>query len=497
MSSLSTEITPVELRDRLLDGYCTAKLPEYFVFDGLKHEFFSQINDACWSEPIEYFIPKTENLGYRKYALINPYSYLGAVNFIVEHDAFRVINDHQNKTSMIKSYTRYPDSTKNSITNWIDFAERDLPALSSGYSHLLIIDFARFYESIYTHSLSWALHTKPVAKAAMNSRSKLFGDNLDKQISGLNNGQTNGLLVGNAISDYMSEIIASEIDFMLEKSLLGEVDYIGLRFRDDFRFLIRSSEAAKKILRSLDSIAQKEFNIGINSQKTRISNKPLVAYLAPWKDDIKKSFEINNLLLQEGSQTIDIRKLEKILREIYLIQRTTNYTLSSLLDKVNNYTIDNSDFNTKRALICITYLLEIAKHKEDATPQAYRVVDTIIRAGKNSKQINELHGVILNFYRRLTPSSYQLIWYHRILISNGLIGGDILLNSKDPIILMLLRDKETLEFEKPSRLSEDNNSVYNDVHKCFKIIDRSMIEDMKKTKTAIKKTEASLGVRSV
>jgi hypothetical protein len=48
----------------------------------------------------------------------------------------------------------------------------------SGSGAIVLADISEFYHSIYTHSISWALHTKSVAKANLRTRKPIVADRL-------------------------------------------------------------------------------------------------------------------------------------------------------------------------------------------------------------------------------------------------------------------------------------------------------------------------------
>src|SRR4030042_6274506 len=54
--------------------------------------------------------------------------------------------------------------------------------------YVLTADINRFYHSIYTHSISWAIHGKANAKAQRNNK-RLLGNRLDKLIRNSQDGQ--------------------------------------------------------------------------------------------------------------------------------------------------------------------------------------------------------------------------------------------------------------------------------------------------------------------
>jgi hypothetical protein len=66
---------------------------------------------------------------------------------------------------------------------------------SSASRFLLKADLSRFYHTLYTHSIPWALHTKDTAKANRNDK-KLFGNVLDEAVRNTQDQQTIGIPVG-------------------------------------------------------------------------------------------------------------------------------------------------------------------------------------------------------------------------------------------------------------------------------------------------------------
>ncbi len=64
-------------------------------------------------------------------------------------------------------------------------------------------DLSRFYQTIYTHSLPWAIHGK--AQAKENKENGLYGNKLDSCVRNTQDQQTIGLPVGPDTSFILSE----------------------------------------------------------------------------------------------------------------------------------------------------------------------------------------------------------------------------------------------------------------------------------------------------
>jgi Reverse transcriptase (RNA-dependent DNA polymerase) len=87
-----------------------------------------------------------------------------------------------------------------------------------------------------------------------------------------NDGCTNGLPIGPAVSDLISEIILSVIDLGVSQKV-KEFDALGVRFKDDYRFFCKSKNDCQRIIKSLQQNL-KEYNLLPNEDKTDIQELP-------------------------------------------------------------------------------------------------------------------------------------------------------------------------------------------------------------------------------
>ena len=78
---------------------------------------------------------------------------------------------------------------------------------SIGSRYLLKTDLARFYPSVYTHSIPWALHGKDAARK--DSTHKLLGNRLDLWMRETQDKQTGGIPIGPDTSFVVGEVIGT------------------------------------------------------------------------------------------------------------------------------------------------------------------------------------------------------------------------------------------------------------------------------------------------
>lgn len=167
---------------------------------------------------------------------------------------------------------------------------------ATGYRYLLRIDVARFYNSIYTHSIPWALHSKELAKVK-RKRTELFGNAIDADSRNLQDGQTIGLPIGPDTSRIISEIILASIDQALQE----ELNYVaGLRIVDDY-YLYFKTLGDLEIGRAVMQKQLKEYELELNQTKEEIIELPDVIE-SPWFNDLREFSFRNNL----NSQRKDI-----------------------------------------------------------------------------------------------------------------------------------------------------------------------------------------------
>jgi len=155
------------------------------------------------------------------------------------------------------------------INNFSDMVfERVLRSSSSRV--LLRTDISRYYPTIYTHSLPWAIHTKAFAKT--NRQNVHYGNLLDECMRNCQDGQTIGIPIGPDTSLIISEIIGAEIDYLFQQRV---PQVRGFRFVDDYYLYFDTIANAEQACSALHQILR-EFELDHNLAKTSITPLPEV-----------------------------------------------------------------------------------------------------------------------------------------------------------------------------------------------------------------------------
>lgn len=143
---------------------------------------------------------------------------------------------------------------------------------------LLQADVERFFPSIYTHSIPWAILGKAEAKRlyATGKLKGTLGDNLDIAVRRGQGNQTIGIPIGPDTSRVISELILSRADLTLPKKVRSHA----MRFLDDYEFSCESTDVASAVYVAFhEAIATLELHP--NQRKTHIIELP-TQLESPW-----------------------------------------------------------------------------------------------------------------------------------------------------------------------------------------------------------------------
>lgn len=194
------------------------------------------------------------------------------------------------------------------------FTEREirLTKLRSEYPMVVQLDINRFYGSIYTHSLPWALLGKKDALALHASKSleSTWWGELDRLARSCENNQTIGLPIGPDTSRILSEIILARIDL----NLSDECDTSFFHLIDDYYFGAPTREACDKITAIFEKCIR-DFELRSRDDKT--------ALLLP-VDNVSEDWEWKILALDHLSGPEKVRKIFDIVFEAIKTRSTAN-----------------------------------------------------------------------------------------------------------------------------------------------------------------------------
>lgn len=174
--------------------------------------------------------------------------------------------------------------------------------ISAIHNFVLTADISRFYGTLYTHAITWALHTKRWAKDNLHTAAydNSLGARIDQAVRKGQDNQSMGIPVGPDTSRIISELVAVAIDAQAKSTLNLDADSV-VRNVDDWYIGFDTRGQAEAAVATLVSAAR-EFELEIHPEKTKVIHVP--GEVQPtWPSALRQI--VISRLRSEQSKTID------------------------------------------------------------------------------------------------------------------------------------------------------------------------------------------------
>lgn len=193
-------------------------------------------------------------------------------------------NEYEN----LKTFFSYKD-----YTNVYKFYEHyRYQRAEKKFSHLLRLDIQTCFESIYTHSIAWAINGGVDSyKDTFRGKDGSIGEVWDGLMQGMNYQETNGIIIGPEFSRLFAEVILQYVDQRVEQELLlkheyrHKVDYECYRYVDDYFFFYNNEEVKGKAVCLLEDFL-KEFKLSLSQEKMHEMERPFITNITKAKLEI-------------------------------------------------------------------------------------------------------------------------------------------------------------------------------------------------------------------
>lgn len=224
----------------------------------------------------------------RQFAIPNPVHFYRLANCFHSHWADIEPLATASPLSLTKPFV---SQGKRCFQHSVSFGERPIyrAKVRSTARYILRADIARFFPSIYTHSIPWAFHGKAIAKK--NRGNNYWANQLDACFRNIQDGQTIGIPIGQEISRVIAEVIL----WRVEESLGVPKNINGIRSIDDYELGFISESEAETFLNKLER-ALSEYELALNPLKTFI--RPLPQLLIDRWDSELRSFDLTSALYE-------------------------------------------------------------------------------------------------------------------------------------------------------------------------------------------------------
>lgn len=283
-------------------GHFPAELPPPFNTDNLAtyRAFVSQRWEPIATPSNMQFEPfSVPRIGARRriLAIVNPVPQLKLAKLIA--DEWIQIRSHLKKSEYaIKPVEILPDGDRSVDLPDFNLVDLRKHEVLSRYDDIVISDTSRFYSTIYTHAIAWALHDKKWCKdnylgKARKSYNASLGARLDKSIRLCQESQSIGIPIGPDTSRIISEIVASSVDQMFCKLSKLSSDQ-AFRNVDDWFIGHDRNESGENIIANL-ALSLSHYGLEIHPDKTKVT-KAINAPSNLWPSELKRAanYQIEN-----------------------------------------------------------------------------------------------------------------------------------------------------------------------------------------------------------
>lgn len=328
------------------------------------------------------------------------------------------------------------------IYEFIEMAENDIAAIAHRFKFLIKSDVKNFYPSIYTHSIPWALHGKTfIRKPANRTNYSFVGNRLDKLFQNSNDGCTNGLPIGPAVSDIAAELVMSAVDRQLSASIPDEA--VVVRFKDDYRILVRTESDGRTIVKALQA-ALKDYRLELNDEKTQFHSLPNGIF----RDWVSQYHAAN----RAPKAYYPFRRFKETYLSVVAIDRANagcgviDRFLADIVTKRYRLRVKLDKRTLPKVL---SLLLMLGALRTKAYPKVLATIESVLQSPfgkKHSAEIAEhLADHLSQLSKREAENRYLIAWICYFLRANGL-SGHIATKYKydDPVVRATYTSRFTL-----------------------------------------------------
>lgn len=394
------------------------------------------------SKSCSFSVPRVKNLR-RNLSIPNPFYQL-ILCYQIEKN-WAEIKTHITNSPLSISRPNFPitqNRRNRSFDLVMDFVDIDqeIAIKSTEFRYLLKADISRFYDTIYTHSISWALHTKEIAKRERNNKS-LSGNQLDRAVQKTRDGQTLGIPIGPDSSIIISEIIATSVDLELQSQM--DTPLKGIRIIDDYFLFFREIQESEQALGKFQKIL-KNYELEINPKKIKIAEVPHILEPA-WKPAIRQFIfrlpdnPANNII----TQRTDL---------INFFSRVNEYCLLFPDDNVLKYgikRIKEKKIYEENIPLYESLLLKSMLIQSSCIPNVIEIILSLKNfeyEGKNNK-IGETISELIRFHSKYS-NDFEIAWTlwlakeMNFVLENDVV--DILSKNDNPIVSLIILDMRNI-----------------------------------------------------
>ena len=258
------------------------------------------------------------------------------------------------------------------------------------------------YSEIYTHSIVWALHTKEISKKNRNDK-KLLGNNIDKHLQAMSNGQTNGIPQGSVLMDFIAEVVLKYSDelisYEIEKNAKLKGKFEILRYRDDYRIFVKEIEVGREIMKIIAKVLS-SLGLKLNTTKTGY-----------YEDIIISSIKEDKLEYFEKKIESNLQKRLILLYKFSLRHKNSGSVIKEI-SQIREKIEKRKNFSRENVEVLISIVTEII-YKNPRTYLEGSAILNYLFPLINTEERKEIIEKVFDKLSKVLNSGYFEIWFQR------------------------------------------------------------------------------------
>jgi hypothetical protein len=256
------------------------------------------------------------------------------------------------------------------------------------YDAMAQLDISKCFDSIYSHSLSWAVLGKAQTKFNLEQSKLTFAGRFDSLMQNLNHNETNGIVIGPEFSRIFAEIILQSVDAELfsrlsdKAKLTHKIDFEVFRYVDDFFVFYNEESTQLKIFETLQDILKSK-KLSLNTSKIRHYKKPIITEITMAKERISA---LLNTEISPTCEEIILSELDNLKARNFLCYINSNRLIIRYKAIIKETSVTYGDL--------LNYSFAIIEYKIEKLFQFYISSDKL---GRDSKRLLKAILAIIEF----------------------------------------------------------------------------------------------------
>ena len=423
------------------------------------------------TEPIKVTISKP-NGGNRFISIANPLALI-PLDFYLMENAIDILNEQIEPTEKYYSSSRYDydengitvgytydgeilvEDTEELVQRGFDNKEMITHNICSGRYYHMSIDVSDFFNSIYTHSISWDL---------LHDQNKKIFNNFDVLSRTLNRNETKGILIGPYTSGIFSEIILSKIDREIRKKYANQ-DVSFVHFCDDYDFFSDSKEKLELEVKNYVGNCFIKYGLNLNLSKYKIEEFPFVSL----KNIQKERIYIFKSRIKNESFDSALDYVENIMGELYSALKikysNCNYMLSILNTLYENDEIPQKYIDKEASKVLLDFLINMMFKNNLVSKASSNLIINIFN--KVNFTSTEKNLIINKWINKRNTCMLQLkevtdLWLQYIILQLNCYTEEITAYMSNLLNVGILQSVMCLEYFNKHDLINDKYDLIND-----------------------------------